>query len=266
MTVMMWTPLTFTGAVSLMYFHSYTGYFLLRGGRADYFNIKWGCASPHAPLQEWFYLAYLLSVYSVLTSNTSWIYLFHEHWTGCILPITISLKNWMKQILISPFSVATPDQDSAFDESEDDVSSPSRSLERQSQHRANTTVPVCWHRNTSVSMSDHIRAVQVRALSLHYAGFILKGQTQFPEGELLRKAITYNFVNPLRKICLPMKLWRCTLHFHLSLSCNVSTNLGHWGWFMQGSVGASIVKFNAPFMTSSKIQVWTHFLVYNFPG
>lgn len=59
------------------------------------------------------------------------------------------------------FCSATPDQDSAFDESEDDVSSPSRSLERQSQHRANTTVPVCWHRNTSVSMSDHIRAVQV---------------------------------------------------------------------------------------------------------
>lgn len=66
-------------------------------------------------------------------------------------------------------TVTTPDQDSAFDESEDDVSSPSRSLERQSQHRANTTVPVCWHRNTSVSMSDHIRAVQNQL-----SGFLLR--------------------------------------------------------------------------------------------
>ncbi len=55
----------------------------------------------------------------------------------------------------------TPEQDSAFEESEDDVSSPSRSLDRQSHHRANTTVHVCWHRNTSVSMADHARAVEV---------------------------------------------------------------------------------------------------------
>ena len=60
----------------------------------------------------------------------------------------------------------TPEQDSAFEESEDDVSSPSRSLDRQSHHRANTTVHVCWHRNTSVSMADHARAVEVSPIRL----------------------------------------------------------------------------------------------------
>lgn len=35
------------------------------------------------------------------------------------------------------------------------------SLEKQTHHRANTTMHVCWHRNTSVSMSDHSLAVEV---------------------------------------------------------------------------------------------------------
>ncbi len=33
--------------------------------------------------------------------------------------------------------------------------------EKQIQHRANTTMHVCWHRNTSVSMRDHNNAVKV---------------------------------------------------------------------------------------------------------
>lgn len=33
--------------------------------------------------------------------------------------------------------------------------------EKQIQHRANTTMHVCWHRNTSVSMRDHERAIKV---------------------------------------------------------------------------------------------------------
>lgn len=42
---------------------------------------------------------------------------------------------------------------------EDARSPPSSPPERQ--HRANTTMHVCWHRNTSVSMLDHAVAVQV---------------------------------------------------------------------------------------------------------
>ena len=36
--------------------------------------------------------------------------------------------------------------------------------EKQIQHRANTTMHVCWHRNTSVSMVDHNVAIEVRGL------------------------------------------------------------------------------------------------------
>ena len=35
------------------------------------------------------------------------------------------------------------------------------SPEKQVQHRANTTMHVCWHRNTSVSKRDHEKAVKV---------------------------------------------------------------------------------------------------------
>ena len=36
--------------------------------------------------------------------------------------------------------------------------------EKQIQHRANTTMHVCWHRNTSVSMRDHDKAIKVKKL------------------------------------------------------------------------------------------------------
>ncbi|MBN3286832.1 FARP2 protein, partial [Polyodon spathula] len=45
-------------------------------------------------------------------------------------------------------------------ESEDDTHSSHSSLDKQTHHRANTTMHVCWHRNTSVSMSDHSLAVE----------------------------------------------------------------------------------------------------------
>uniref|UniRef100_A0A8D3CBV8 FERM, ARHGEF and pleckstrin domain-containing protein 2 n=1 Tax=Scophthalmus maximus TaxID=52904 RepID=A0A8D3CBV8_SCOMX len=45
-------------------------------------------------------------------------------------------------------------------ESEDDMNSSRTSLDKQTHHRANTTMHVCWHRNTSVSMSDHSLAVE----------------------------------------------------------------------------------------------------------
>uniref|UniRef100_A0A674DZP1 FERM, ARH/RhoGEF and pleckstrin domain protein 1 n=1 Tax=Salmo trutta TaxID=8032 RepID=A0A674DZP1_SALTR len=45
-------------------------------------------------------------------------------------------------------------------ESEDDLMASRTSLERQAPHRGNTTVHVCWHRNTSVSMVDFSVAVE----------------------------------------------------------------------------------------------------------
>uniref|UniRef100_A0A3B3T907 FERM, ARHGEF and pleckstrin domain-containing protein 1 n=1 Tax=Paramormyrops kingsleyae TaxID=1676925 RepID=A0A3B3T907_9TELE len=52
-------------------------------------------------------------------------------------------------------------EDSALEqESEDDLSASRTSLERQAPNRGNTTVHVCWHRNTSVSMVDFSVAVE----------------------------------------------------------------------------------------------------------
>lgn len=47
-------------------------------------------------------------------------------------------------------------------ESEEDAHGAHSSLEAQGQHRANTTVHVCWYRNTSVSRADHSAAVKVQ--------------------------------------------------------------------------------------------------------
>nr|XP_044607430.1 FERM, ARHGEF and pleckstrin domain-containing protein 2 isoform X1 [Equus asinus] len=52
------------------------------------------------------------------------------------------------------------DEVSLEQESEEDARSTHSSLEGQGQHRANTTVHVCWYRNTSVSRADHIAAVE----------------------------------------------------------------------------------------------------------
>ncbi|XP_040039445.2 FERM, ARHGEF and pleckstrin domain-containing protein 2 isoform X1 [Gasterosteus aculeatus] len=52
------------------------------------------------------------------------------------------------------------DEVSLEQESEDDMNSSHTSLDKQTHHRANTTMHVCWHRNTSVSMSDHSQAVE----------------------------------------------------------------------------------------------------------
>ncbi|KAL2300983.1 hypothetical protein Nmel_011538, partial [Mimus melanotis] len=52
------------------------------------------------------------------------------------------------------------DEVSVEQESEDDIHSSRSSLDRQSHHRANTTMHVCWYRNTSVSMADHSVAVE----------------------------------------------------------------------------------------------------------
>ncbi|XP_048453763.1 FERM, ARHGEF and pleckstrin domain-containing protein 1-like [Rhincodon typus] len=57
-------------------------------------------------------------------------------------------------------SLESPDETSVEHESEDDLSASRTSLERQSPHRGNTTMHVCWHRNTSVSMVDYSIAVE----------------------------------------------------------------------------------------------------------
>lgn len=59
-----------------------------------------------------------------------------------------------------------PSEDNGVElESEDELSTSRSSLERQC-HRGNTTVHVCWHRNTSVSMVDFSVAVEVWCISL----------------------------------------------------------------------------------------------------
>ncbi|OWK62900.1 FERM, RhoGEF and pleckstrin domain-containing protein 1 [Lonchura striata] len=67
----------------------------------------------------------------------------------------------------SPPDNKSPDETTVDQESEDDLSASRTSLERQSPHRGNTTVHVCWHRNTSVSMIDFSIAVE------HYRLFSL---------------------------------------------------------------------------------------------
>ncbi|XP_030582733.1 FERM, ARHGEF and pleckstrin domain-containing protein 2 isoform X2 [Archocentrus centrarchus] len=61
---------------------------------------------------------------------------------------------------LSDRSNRSSDEVSLEQESEDDMNSSRTSLEKQTHHRANTTMHVCWHRNTSVSMSDHSLAVE----------------------------------------------------------------------------------------------------------
>lgn len=66
----------------------------------------------------------------------------------------------------TPYPPGSSDEVSVEQESEDDMNSSRTSLDKQTHHRANTTMHVCWHRNTSVSMSDHSLAVEVLLLCL----------------------------------------------------------------------------------------------------
>ncbi|XP_060775747.1 FERM, ARHGEF and pleckstrin domain-containing protein 2 isoform X2 [Neoarius graeffei] len=81
------------------------------------------------------------------------------------MAIDIAKKSQEKsEIFLDPslcdHSNRSSDEVSLEQESEDDVNSSRCSLDKQSHHRANTTMHVCWHRNTSVSMSDHSLAVE----------------------------------------------------------------------------------------------------------
>uniref|UniRef100_A0A671P036 FERM, ARHGEF and pleckstrin domain-containing protein 1 n=1 Tax=Sinocyclocheilus anshuiensis TaxID=1608454 RepID=A0A671P036_9TELE len=65
------------------------------------------------------------------------------------------------EILSSSFTDSkSPEESNADQESEDDLSASRTSLERQTPHRGNTTVHVCWHRNTSMSMVDFSVALE----------------------------------------------------------------------------------------------------------
>ncbi|XP_036970354.1 FERM, ARHGEF and pleckstrin domain-containing protein 2 isoform X2 [Acanthopagrus latus] len=86
------------------------------------------------------------------------------------LAIEMSKKSQEKSsIFLEPgfgdHSNRSSDEVSLEQESEDDMNSSRTSLDKQTHHRANTTMHVCWHRNTSVSMSDHSLAVEVLLLS-----------------------------------------------------------------------------------------------------
>lgn len=73
-------------------------------------------------------------------------------------------KNFLSRLLLlspPPSPTGSSDEVSLEQESEDDMNSSRTSLDKQTHHRANTTMHVCWHRNTSVSMSDHSLAVEV---------------------------------------------------------------------------------------------------------
>uniref|UniRef100_A0A8C2GKW4 FERM, ARHGEF and pleckstrin domain-containing protein 1 n=1 Tax=Cyprinus carpio TaxID=7962 RepID=A0A8C2GKW4_CYPCA len=71
-------------------------------------------------------------------------------------PSFVFLFKW----LLFPHFPESPEESSADQESEDDLSASRTSLERQTPHRGNTTVHVCWHRNTSVSMVDFSVALE----------------------------------------------------------------------------------------------------------
>uniref|UniRef100_A0A8C5BTH3 FERM, ARH/RhoGEF and pleckstrin domain protein 2 n=1 Tax=Gadus morhua TaxID=8049 RepID=A0A8C5BTH3_GADMO len=75
--------------------------------------------------------------------------------------ITKSLQRKTEEHLLNVNASAFLGNDvSVEQESEDEMSSSHGSLDKQAHHRANTTLHVCWHRNTSVSMSDHSLAVE----------------------------------------------------------------------------------------------------------
>uniref|UniRef100_A0A8C3Y0V9 FERM, ARH/RhoGEF and pleckstrin domain protein 2 n=1 Tax=Catharus ustulatus TaxID=91951 RepID=A0A8C3Y0V9_CATUS len=75
-----------------------------------------------------------------------------------------SFSCFLYHSLLKPLPNSPPpgssDEVSVEQESEDDIHSSRSSLDRQSHHRANTTMHVCWYRNTSVSMADHSVAVE----------------------------------------------------------------------------------------------------------
>uniref|UniRef100_A0A672Z7H0 FERM, ARHGEF and pleckstrin domain-containing protein 2 n=1 Tax=Sphaeramia orbicularis TaxID=375764 RepID=A0A672Z7H0_9TELE len=100
---------------------------------------------------EWKGVFYVHEFQAVPTTN-AWALKLHVTFLRApSLPVT--------PLTPTPFS-GSSDEVSLEQESEDDMNSSRTSLDKQTHHRANTTMHVCWHRNTSVSMSDHSLAVE----------------------------------------------------------------------------------------------------------
>ncbi|XP_075807473.1 FERM, ARHGEF and pleckstrin domain-containing protein 2 [Microtus pennsylvanicus] len=72
-----------------------------------------------------------------------------------------SIGDSAPMLLGGPVCTQTPrSSDEVSLEESEDVRGTRGSLEGNSQHRANTTMHVCWYRNTSVSRADHSAAVE----------------------------------------------------------------------------------------------------------
>ncbi|XP_013932135.1 PREDICTED: FERM, RhoGEF and pleckstrin domain-containing protein 2 isoform X2 [Thamnophis sirtalis] len=86
---------------------------------------------------------------------------------------TVEKSGMFLENSLSNRSNRSSDEVSLEQESEEDIHSSHSSLDRQSHHRANTTIHVCWYRNTSVSMTDHSVAVEFATLLLFLQSFLL---------------------------------------------------------------------------------------------
>uniref|UniRef100_A0A7N8X8V5 FERM, ARHGEF and pleckstrin domain-containing protein 2 n=1 Tax=Mastacembelus armatus TaxID=205130 RepID=A0A7N8X8V5_9TELE len=104
-----------------------------------------------------------LPLYGMIVSIQTLVHFFsplHASWK-------VEMGKWIEDLNMaidlakkSQEKSRSSDEVSLEQESEDDMNSSRTSLEKQTHHRANTTMHVCWHRNTSVSMSDHSLAVE----------------------------------------------------------------------------------------------------------
>lgn len=113
------------------------------------------------------YLSPSIFLFSLHNQLKTLIWLLQPFWKfphirdSLLLRISCSLYKGGKQEAFSMHFVESPEDPTVDQESEDDLSASRTSLERQAPHRGNTTVHVCWHRNTSVSMVDFSIAVEV---------------------------------------------------------------------------------------------------------
>lgn len=59
--------------------------------------------------------------------------------------------------------------DTCGGDSTSDTNGTGREKAAGATQRSNTTVHVCWHRNTSISMRDQLRAVEVSILYCYFS-------------------------------------------------------------------------------------------------
>jgi len=80
------------------------------------------------------------------------------------LPTNVIKYQWIygRNLLYQSLSLFALGSSEALEDSREECRSPP-SPDRQSvmQHRANTTMHVCWHRSTSIGMKDHCIVFEV---------------------------------------------------------------------------------------------------------